>query len=67
MHVHSSDSIQKAAANRMERNLELMFNEKEKHEQGWMNSPLSMQTEFLALDSKELVFDGSTNFNQQKT
>lgn len=37
-----------------------MFNEKEKHEQRWMNSPLSMLTEFLALDSKELVFDNST-------
>lgn len=60
LHAHSSDSIQKAAANRMERNLGLMFNEKEKHEQRWMNGPLGMLTEFLALDSKELVFEDSS-------
>lgn len=57
LHTHCSDSIQRATANWMERKPELVFNEKEKHEQWQMNGPLSMSAGFSAWDSKEVVFE----------
>lgn len=60
LNAHCSDSIQKAAANGMERNVELIFHGKEKHEYGWMNSPLNTPRQFLALTSKGAVFEDNT-------
>lgn len=70
LHAHCSDSIQRATANWMERKPELVFNEKEKHEQWRMNGPLSMSAGFSARDSKEVVFEhhsaASTYFKEQE-
>lgn len=70
LHTHCSDSIHRATANWTERKPELVFNEKEKHEQWRMNGPQSMSAGFSAWGSKEVVFEdhsaASTNFNEQE-